>query len=410
MKCTLQRLALLAGLMSCVTAAPVLADPVDDLFASHVAASTYEQGAGELLKASNPKAASAAGTLQFVTAIENLGQSFYKYGLAAPTRRNAMMIPGLRMPVPPNPNPEKIDYQKFRAVLENLVKDLDAAETSLAVLGETDVKLPIDFSKVTFDFDGNGKASGEETLPGIITALSGGAGTAPPSFNVAFDTADIYWLRGYGRFISAFSQFLLAHDFEDLFNKTFHVFFPKAELLTGDLLEANRSKENAGGFAQGEFGDIVAMIHLINWKTIDPARLEDSRKRLVAMAELSPKSWAAARKETDNDREWLPNAKQTQAITGTTNTDEIIDGWLEVMTEFKSVLEGQKLVPHWRFDKGMNVKRLFNESKHFDLVLLIAGTNAAPYLEEGQISDAATWNRLNQTFRGNFIGYAIWFN
>jgi hypothetical protein len=406
----LRHMALIVGVVSWATLSQANADPIDDMFANHVAAGTYEQGAAALLNMKDPKAASAAGTLQFAIAIEHLGRAFYKYGLAAPERRNTMMIPGLRMPVPPNPNPEKIDYQKFRVVLENLVRDLDVAETSLAMLGETDVKIPIDFAKVKFDFDGNGQSSGEETLPGIITALGGGSGTAPPSFEVAFDTADIYWLRGYGRFISAFSQFFLAHDFEDQFNKTFHVFFPKAGLPTGDLLEVNRINRKSGSFVDGEFGDYIAMIHLISWKTIDAARLEDSRNRLVAMAELSPKSWAAARKETDNDREWLPNSKQTQAITGTANTDEIIDGWLEVMSEFKSVLEGQKLVPHWRFDKGINVKRLFNETKHFDLVLLVTGNNAVTYLEVGEISDKATWERLMRTFRGNFMRYAVWFN
>jgi hypothetical protein len=406
----LRRLAMMAAVVSCVAVSPAIADPVDDEFARHVEAGTYEKGSAALLKMLDTKAASAAGTLQFALAIEHLGKSLYRYGMDVPARRNIMMIPGLRMPVPPNPNPEKIDYQKFRAVLEELVKDLDAAETSLAKLGETDIKLPIDFAKVKFDFDGNGQAVAEETLPGILAAVGGDNGAAPPSLSVGFDTADIYWLRGYGRFISSFSQFLLAHDFEDLFNKTFHMFFPNASLPTGELLETNSSKENAGGFASGEFGDVIAMIHLINWKTVDPARLEDTRKRLVAMADLSPKSWAAARRETDNDREWLPNSKQTQAITGTTNTDEIIEGWLEVMAEFRSVLEGQKLMGHWRFDKGINVKRLFNESKNFDLVLLVAGTNAVPYLETGRVSDSATWNRLMRTFRGNFIGYAVWFN
>ena len=128
------------------------------------------------------------------------------------------------------------------------------------------------------------------------------------------------------------------------------------------------------------------------------------------MADLSPKSWAAARRETDNDREWLPNAKQVQAFTGSTNDDEVINGWLEVMAEFKAVLEGRKLMGHWRFDKGMNIKRFFEESKGFDLVLWITGTDAVQYVEEGPVSNGTTWNGLTGTFRGNFLGYALWFN
>jgi hypothetical protein len=225
--------------------------------------------------------------------------------------------------------------------------------------------------------------------------------------SVTFDTADIYWMRGYSRFISAFAQFMLAHDFEPTFQKTFHLFFPSAGLATGDLLERNRSQ---APYADGEIGDAVAFIHLVSWPVSDSARLTNVRERLLAMADMSRKSWAAARSETDNEREWLPNAKQTQAITGSTNSDDVINGWLAVMDEFAAILDGRKLLPHWRFDKGMNVKRMFEEQKTFDLVLLVAGTDAVHFLEDGPISSSADWNNLMATFQGNFLGYAIWFN
>ncbi len=53
---------------------------------------------------------------------------------------------------------------------------------------------------------------------------------------VDFDTADIYWLRGYGSFLGAFGQLLLAHDFSAAFDKTFHIYFPKAGLPLADKL------------------------------------------------------------------------------------------------------------------------------------------------------------------------------
>jgi hypothetical protein len=91
-------------------------------------------------------------------------------------------------------------------------------------------------------------------------------------------------------------------------------------------------------------------------------------------------------------------------------SDATIDGWLAVMKEFELVLDGEKLLPHWRFDRGLNVKRLFTESKNFDLVLLLAGPDAVPYLEDGPISTTADWDNLTSVFRGNFLGYAIWYN
>jgi hypothetical protein len=230
---------------------------------------------------------------------------------------------------------------------------------------------------------------------------------------VNFDTADIYWLRGYGRFVSGFAQFMLAHDFEGTFDSTFHVFFPKSGLPQGDLLAQNSEQmpgDLAGMNDQGTIGDAIAFIHLINWPTADAARLADARVRWRAMADLSPKSWAAARKETDNDREWLPNAKQTQAITGSTNTDQVIDSWLAVMAEAGDILDGKKALPHWRFAKGMNLNKLFTQSKRFDLVLLITGTDAVKYLDDTPVSTSARWNELMSAFGGNFLGYAVWFN
>jgi hypothetical protein len=152
------------------------------------------------------------------------------------------------------------------------------------------------------------------------------------------------------------------------------------------------------------------MIHLIDWKVVEPERRKDARLRLKAMAELSRKSWAAARAETDNDREWLPNAKQTPLFAAAPVSDEVIDSWLKVMDEFEAVLDGTKLLPHWRFAQGVNLRRFFDEGKDFDLVLMIAGVDSSPWLEQGSISDSTTWDNLMGAFRGNFLGYAVWFN
>ena len=189
----------------------------------------------------------------------------------------------------------------------------------------------------------------------------------PPAFKVNFDTADIYWLRAYSRLISSMAQFLLAHDFEKSFNASALLFFPGAGDGTAELLEKNRSLQP---YVSGEIGDFIAMLHLANWPVIDEAKREDVRQRLLAVTELAPKTWAAARKETDDDLEWLPNPKQKQGITGTQLTDIEIDGWLGVMAELNAILDGKKLMPHWRFDKGVNVKRWFAEEKTYDLVLL----------------------------------------
>lgn len=389
------------------------ADNVEDVFRANLSAGTYEQGAAALasLSAVDPaRAAAAAGMLRFAGAIEHLGQAFYRHGLSAPAsnRGGMMMLPVLRMPVPLNPNPERLDYAGFRSILETLVRDLDAAEQDMSRLGDSDFKLPVDLATVAFDFNRNGKQDAGEKLVDILAVLMGPAdGPAPATMLLKWDTADVYWLRGYGRFVSAFAQFMLAHDFQPTFDKTFHVFFPKAGLPLGDALAANRAAQE---MADAALGDGIAFLHLLNWEVKDRARLDDARLRLAAMTELSPLSWKAARAETDNDGEWLPNAKQTQAFTGSTSEDQVIDGWLAVMGELHDVLEGRKLVPHWRFDKGLNLKAYLDGTPRFDLVLLLAGTDAVQWLEDGPVSDSMRWNELMSTFRGNFLGYALWYN
>jgi hypothetical protein len=316
-----------------------------------------------------------------------------------------MELPVMRLPVPANPRPEKLDYWAFRSIFERLVADLDAAEADLARVAAADVKLPVDLAKARLDLDGDGRASDYESLGALIGGLANRDTAAV--WPVAFDTGDVYWLRGYANFIAAFAQFMLAHDFEAAFDKTFHLYFPRAGLPLAEMLAR---PVIAGGFNGGAVGDAIAFLHLIDWKVTDRTRLLDSRDRLSAMARLSRTSWEAIRRESDDDREWLPSARQKSALLPIPVSDREIDGWLAVMAEFDAVLDGRKLLPHWRFDEGLNVRRMFEQSPGFDLVLLIAGTDAVPWLEAGPVSTGADWNSLMWAFGGNFLGYALWFN
>ncbi len=389
------------------------AGEANDLLVRHLYAGSIAEGGrelGALAQSGDPagaaEAQAARGMLAFVAAVERLGQALHRHGLETPQSR-MMTLPILRLPVPPNPAPEKLDYPMFSAILQNLVADLTAAEASLAAAGGNDVKLTVDLLQIRLDLDGDGKAGNHETLGAMMQALSQAPAPGAVGMAISFDTADIYWLRGYSQFIMAAAEFTLAHDFQSTFDKTFHMFFPNAGLPLADEL---RRPLTEGRFSEGAIGDAIAFIHLMSWPVAEPTRLADVRVRLKAMAALSRQSWQAARAETDNDREWLPNAKQTGALTPLPVTDQTIDGWLAVMQEFELILDGKKLVPHWRFDRGMNIKRMFEESKRFDLVLLVTGTDAALYLEDGPLSSSGDWNSLMAVFQGNFLGYALWFN
>src|SRR5262249_3716356 len=108
----------------------------------------------------------------------------------------------------------------------------------------------------------------------------------------------------------------------------------------------------------------------------------------------------------------IPGSTQTGVIPGVRVTAEVVAGWQEFLNEAEGLISGKKLVPHWRFraDYGINLRRVFEEPRGFDLVLWAHGAAAAPYAERGEVTSRQTGQRLQQVFRGQFIGFAIWFN
>lgn len=405
--------ALLALLFVTLLGCGAAAQSVQDILTRHLYDGTSQKGAAELaaLSASTQdagikdEAKAAEGILTFIGGIERLGQSLYRYGLEPQRDFMFVRLPILRFPVPHNPKPETLDYEGFRAIAVTLVNDLDKAESALALAGDRPLKFKIEPMRVVLDINGDGKAQAEESLAKIIEGASGIA--LPANLQIGFDNADIYWLRGYGRLISASAQFGLAFDFADLFNNTFHLFFPRSGLATGEGLKTAGAQITSG---DGAIADIIAFIHLINAPIKEPERLADVRTRLKAVVAMSLQSWTSARAETDNDGEWLPNARQTSAFVQLPVTEDEIDNWIAVMQEVDQILDGKKLLGHWRFAKGINVRRFFESAKSFDLVMLVTGAAALPFLENGPLVDMRSWAELTGPFGANFMNYGVWFN
>lgn len=93
-----------------------------------------------------------------------------------------------------------------------------------------------------------------------------------------------------------------------------------------------------------------------------------------------------------------------------TVTAEQIAAWHDVLDEVDALLDGEKMMPHWRFDAGINLRRVFEEPRPFDLVLWITGPSVLPYLEDGPVLTSRQWARITDAFEGSFGSYAIWFN
>ncbi len=185
-----------------------------------------ERALGDDLKSrpEDDEARFALGVVQFLRAVEGRMQAFYRHGY----RSEPGMISFTNLPIPRNPRPEPLDYKTARKLLQTWIDDLGRVEATLAKVNSPDVKLPLHFGLIRLDFDGDGKADEDETLWKVYGKFNRGANAsaeAAKTFVIAFDRGDVDWLRGYCHVLSAMTEAWLAHDFEDLFNRTGYLLF-----------------------------------------------------------------------------------------------------------------------------------------------------------------------------------------
>lgn len=357
------------------------------------------------------------GTLQFMQALDHLSKSWYRYGINSNTR-NAI-LPFFRLPVPNNPNPEQIEYESVRQVFKNMIKDLEQADQTLAKIESKDVKLPLHLFEIHFDINGDGKKNKAEDLNAFLDELFDLKQIPPrcrPTTVIAFDYADVIWLRGYTHVLRSMLEFALAYDAEALWDVSAYRIFPnvkfKYEFMKEEFEELKR-EQNISLFDQNTLLDILASFHNLNFKLKEPERVIRIHQHLKKTVELSREMWSALAEETDNDREWIPNARQTTLVSPFRPTGQTLAAWQDILDETEAILDGQKLLPFWRGeakDRGFNVKRFLTEPKDFDLILFIHGTGALPHVERGDVTSIEKWSQFQEAFGGDLFSFAIWFN
>jgi hypothetical protein len=104
------RLLALAAALFLALAGPGRAGEANDVLSRHLYAGSLADGERELLplaqsadRAKAAEAEAARGMLAFVAGIERLGQAMHRHGLETSGSRMMMVLPILRLPVPPNP-------------------------------------------------------------------------------------------------------------------------------------------------------------------------------------------------------------------------------------------------------------------------------------------------------------------
>lgn len=408
----------------------VEAGEAGDLLREHLYAGTLEEGLAAVTPLATEgveEARFAAGFLELALGLEGLAQDLYRYGATVPDTTAAGMLLGLGIdepPVPANPDPEPVTYTALREMLADFSQSLDKARDMLETAGEAgDYVVVLDPLLFRMDIDGDGTADDTESIGALLTPLMELNGTsvpdapgfgqktkakAQPDVTIGFDRADAYWLAGYSQVLAAQADFMLAHDFEEMFNAYFHRVFPRSDLpmqgYTNDgMLMIDPQTDIA-------IADFIAALHTADFPVVEPERLKGVLARLGSVTDFSRRNWEAILAETDDQRELVPSPSQTSIIPETQVTQERVDAWMATLDTADAILAGELLVPHWRFKQGFDLKAYFETATETDFVMILTGYGALPFLKDGPIADAESFAEANRVFGNQLIEYAFWFN
>lgn len=399
-------------------AMPVTAGEAGDITREALYAGGLEKGLADLAPFRErlvQEGAFGIGFIRFVSAVEHLAQAFYRHGFAAPDG-GPVAGPQLELPIPANTAPQPLDYPGYRAILSRFVADMDAARASLLEAGETgDYVVPVDLARIRIDLDADGSASEAESIGNVLAAAFGmrpdaSAGpTESPDLTIGFDRADAIWLAGYTQILAAQADFLLAHDFESFTAAAFHRLFPSAGFPMQPFMEGN-SVMLLDPESDKAIADLIAAVHTINWPVTEPMRLKRVLERLKSVTALSRRNWDAILAETDDNRELLPSPRQTSIVPDASVTAETVAAWRATLDAADAILDGRLLVPHWRFRQGFDLRAYFENATRTDLVMLLTGLDALPFLRDGPVASADSFAEANRVFGDQLFGYAFWFN
>ena len=88
----------------------------------------------------------------------------------------------------------------------------------------------------------------------------------------------------------------------------------------------------------------------------------------------------------------------------------VANSWAAYARLFEAVLQGELLLPHWRFEQGINLQAMLDNPQPYSPALILQGTSVLPYLEEGEIASPETLEPVVMILGADFFTYAIWFN
>lgn len=143
----------------------------------------------------------------------------------------------------------------------------------------------------------------------------------------------------------------------------------------------------------------------------DPVRIRAAHADWTAMIAHNRTFWARVAQETDDDREWIPNATQTSAL-GIEVPARVAEGWQKILADAEAVLEGRLLVPHPLLPPGhgIDLSAYVADPAPLDLTRWVHGIGAYPYAAKGPRITAQSWQAFQRLTQGNAAGFALFLN
>lgn len=363
---------------------------------------------GELaaLPAPTPTERFALGGVRFLRTIEATLQLRWRMGMSGRT----MDLPVLRLPVAENPNPEPFDPKFVEVMATDLLARMAEAEAPLDGIADADeVALRVNLADLWFDVNMNGARDKGE---GVIEIAAGtvlprrfrsSGETVPPT--IRFDTADAAWLQAYTHMLSAIAELVLAYPPSQAIAEV------GAATAAMNEVAGDAPPTNALAFMFEDEVDAAAALLLALRQQPDPAHTRAAREHALATIRFNRQFWARLDAETDNDAEWIPNARQTSAL-GVALPEQVAKAWQAILADAEDMLEGRKLIPYWRLKSGagLNLKKLLEEPIPVDLIGWAQGKDLLPYAERGERLSPFNWREFTRMMRGESMLYVLLLN
>ena len=351
----------------------------------------------------------ALGGVRFLRAVEAALQLRWKTGLS----EQLSMLPILRLPIPENPDATALDPATIATLFKTVSSGMDSARAPLADIAQgADFGVEITLSDLWFDINANAaRDAGEDMLSVAGPMIMGWAwdqrDPTTPAPTIRFDGADAAWLSAYTHLLGGLSDTIIAYDPTTPITRVTDARTTMSGLgqLTPDPFFG------MGGGASLDAVDYISIILATLNQQPDKPRMASAQTHFLAMVADNRRFWAEVVKETDNDKEWLPNDTQKSAM-GIELPPGTGPMWLGVLSDFEALLTGKKLVPYWRITgpAGVDVGAMFTDPRPIDLITWVQGEGAVPYLKQGEMISPQNWMAFEQVMSGQAMLLTLFLN